>query len=239
MMQRDVLQPLLLVCLAATVLLPSAAWAAPPAESATEQSKISEAALRLRAELDAMDVEHHWLRGDERLHWRSGDDVHLPDGELPPPLRKDETHCSAFAAAAADRLGVYLLHPPEHSQVLLANAQFQWLESPKGAAAGWREIDDPWQAQQSANQGRLVVAVFRNEEANKPGHVAIVRPSDRTQESVERLGPQITQAGFTNYRSTTLKEGFSHHEGAWLAEGRGKVRFFGHDLPKDGGEPGT
>lgn len=71
--------------------------------------------------LDSMQVEDRWLAG-RHINWKTG----LPDGR---PYAKSgaHTHCSAFVAAAAYRLGIYILRPPEHSQVLLANAQVDWL----------------------------------------------------------------------------------------------------------------
>ena len=71
------------------------------------------------------------------------------------------THCSAFAPALAQLLGIYLLHPPEHSDVDLANAQQDWLFT---NTAGWVYIADVTtnavmiDAQNLANQGNLVVA---------------------------------------------------------------------------------
>src|ERR1700744_5749981 len=72
----------------------------------------------LAATLDRMNVESLWL-SHEHVNWQTGepDRGGVDEGEGHP------THCSAFAASAAKKLGVYLLRPPEHGQVLLANAQ--------------------------------------------------------------------------------------------------------------------
>jgi hypothetical protein len=51
------------------------------------------------------------------------------------PNPSHHTHCSAFAAAVAMYLDIYLLQPPNHGQTLLANAQTQWL-SGEGSFAG-------------------------------------------------------------------------------------------------------
>src|SRR4051794_10037755 len=75
----------------------------------------------LTRQLDAMGVESKWIAG-AHIDWRSGE----PDGR-PETSAGRHTHCSAFVAAAAEKLGVHILRPPEHSQVLLANAQFEWL----------------------------------------------------------------------------------------------------------------
>src|SRR5262245_41831848 len=72
--------------------------------------------------LDSMHVEEHWIAG-AIVDWRTGD----PTGQ---PLKAGDTgkhtHCSQFTAAACEKLGIYILRPPEHSAVLLANAQFEW-----------------------------------------------------------------------------------------------------------------
>ena len=133
----------------------------------------------LATSLDRLDVEHHWLRGYEHIAWRTGLPLLAAHGKELTPLARDETHCSAFAAAAADSLGIYLLHPPEHSHVLLANAQSDWLPSAAGRKAGWQSVSSALEAQQRANAGQLVMAVFKNPKATLAGHIAIVRPADR------------------------------------------------------------
>jgi hypothetical protein len=180
--------------------------------------------------LDRLDVEHHWLRGHEHVAWKTGLPLKREHGKVLTPLAADETHCSAFAAAVADNLGIYLLRPPEHSHVLLANAQYDWLASEKGRSAGWMPVETALDAQRSANRGDLVLAVFKNPDPAQPGHIAIIRPSKDTAEETRTKGPQITQAGFSNYGSTDLVVGFDHHPGAWSAEGRGAVKFYAHGV---------
>jgi hypothetical protein len=179
---------------------------------------------------DRLDVDHHWLRGHDHVAWKTGLELKMEHGKPLTPLADDETHCSAFAAAAAEDLDIYLLHPPEHSHVLLANAQYDWLPSDAGREAGWRPVDSPLAAQQAANRGELVVAVYKNPNAAMPGHIAVVRPSDKTADAIEAKGPQITQAGFNNYRSADLAAGFDHHPGAWTPGGRGGVKFYAHEV---------
>src|ERR1700749_2783569 len=96
---------------------------------------ISPAGQRLAQKLDSFDVEHHWP-AHLPVNWETGD----PDGK-PEKGTGVHTHCSAFVASAAKQLGVYILRPPEHGQVLLANAQNEWLEG-EGAAQGWRRLKD-------------------------------------------------------------------------------------------------
>src|SRR5947207_62290 len=106
---------------------------------------------RLAAALDAMDVEHKWL-ARAYVKWETGEPLDKPvtDG-------KPHTHCSAFAAAVAKKLGVYLLRPPEHNATQLANAQYDWLEQ-EGKKKGWRVVKMASEAQRRANEGQLVVA---------------------------------------------------------------------------------
>jgi hypothetical protein len=200
---------------------PSSAANAPVAPTEPGQPTIvapSPAALRMIETVDAMNVENHWPAG-QHIDWETG----LPDGR---PLRTSgkHTHCSAFVAAAAERLGIYILRPPEHSQTLLANAQYEWLGA-QGARRGWAALADALDAQNHANLGYLVVAVYRNHNANMPGHIAIVRPVEKSVAEFEPGGLQITQAGLENYRITTLRHGFSGHPGAVENQ---EVRFFAH-----------
>jgi hypothetical protein len=173
---------------------------------------ISPAAEQLFQIIDSLDVEHHWPAG-EHIFWESG----VPDGR--PELRLGKhTHCSAFAASAAKRVGIYLLRPPQHSELLLANAQYDWLLA-HGPAFGWTWIAGEIEAQQLANEGQLVLAAYRNHDNDKPGHIAIVRPSDKGTSVIREEGPQITQAGATNHRSIPLSEGFGRRrrEAAYYA----------------------
>jgi hypothetical protein len=191
---------------------------------------VSPAGAWLAKSLDRLDVEHHWLRGHQRVAWKSGLPLDGEHGKKLTPLAQNESHCSAFAAAVADALGVYLLHPPEHSHVLLSNAQFNWLPSDAGVKAGWRFVPTPVDAQRAANAGDLVVAAFKNPDDAQPGHIAIVRPTAITVERINADGPQVTQAGFANYHSTTLARGFAHHPAAWEPGGSGGVQYYAHDV---------
>jgi hypothetical protein len=180
---------------------------------------ITPAGKKLGDFLDAMDVEHLWDPG-KSVAWKTGKPLDQ-QGEV----RKGNTHCSAFVAAACFKADVYILRPPEHSTRLLANAQAEWLAGP-GAEKGWKAVTTAGEAQRRANQGDLVVAVFREANSEKSGHIAIVRPSEKAEAKVREEGPQICQAGATNANSTSLAVGFKHHKGAWP----GGVRFYVHPL---------
>lgn len=194
----------------------SVAWTAGFAALAGE---ITPAGQKLAGLLDSMHVEQLWLAGHP-VDWRTGE----PSGHSVSP--GTHTHCSAFAAAAAEKAGIYLLHPPGHSSFLLANAQQDWLRA-AGTNQGWYAVSSPLQAQQLANQGQLVVVTFKNPNSAEPGHIAIVRPSTKSDEAIRAEGPQIIQAGARNYQSTSVRVGFAHHPGAFA---RGQLLYFAHPI---------
>ncbi|MDE2385777.1 MAG: hypothetical protein KGO53_14270 [Alphaproteobacteria bacterium] len=173
---------------------------------------------RLFQVIDAMDVEHHWPAG-VHIEWESGE----PDGK-PVSSEGKHTHCSAFVASVAKRLGIYVLRPPDHGQALLANAQFEWLLT-DGQAEGWMQLADMAAAQDAANQGQLVLAAYHNHKDDKPGHIAIVRPGTKSSSQLAAEGPDITQAGLDNFRVTTVKKGFADHKSAFAGD---EILYFAH-----------
>jgi hypothetical protein len=201
--------------LIALVAAPVAGRAEPCCGPITPQGR------QLERFLDGSGVDHLWLAG-WHIDWGTGAaDRQEPGG------REAKTHCSAFVAAMAERLGIYVLRPSEHSQELLANAQMRWLRD-HGAEHGWRVLDSHVAAQATANHGELVLEAFENPDPHEPGHIAIVRPSDKTLSEIDRDGPQETQAGEQNARSITTVSGFSHHRGAWHPAGSGTLRYYAH-----------
>jgi hypothetical protein len=171
---------------------------------------------RLTQLLDGTGVDHLWLRG-WHVDWRTG----APNRDTPGgPEAK--THCSAFVAAIAERLGIYVLRPPEHPQNLLANAQMRWLRE-QGAARGWVPVAGPHQAQAFANHGQLVLAVWENPNPHRPGHIAILRPSSKTEAALAADGPEETQSGTRNYLDTTIAVGFHGHDAA-------QIQYFAHKV---------
>jgi hypothetical protein len=216
-------RPALWLLVAALVTLPQllhAQDAGPkPAASAPVDTgccgPVTPAGLQLQRYLDSLDVDHLWEQ-HTFVDWRSGEPVPSKGRHEPP------THCSAFAAAAADRLGIYLLHPPEHSQEQLAAAQERWMGSEAGRAQGWFAVSSPAQAQMLANVGDLVVLVYGREHGS--GHIAIVRPAVKSRKQLDAEGPETTQAGGHNFSDGTAKYSFVFHPGAWPNE----VKIFAH-----------
>jgi hypothetical protein len=182
--------------------------------------QISPAGQQLAQKLDSFEVEKLWP-AHLHVNWETG----VPDGK-PEKGTGVHTHCSAFVASAAKQLGVYILRPPEHGQVLLANAQNEWLES-EGAGQGWRRLKDGKEAEDEANRGDLVVASYHNHHDNKPGHIAIVRPSAKSAEAIAQEGPDMVQAGEHNYNVVSAKKGFAGHPAAWRDN---EIEYFAHDL---------
>ncbi|TCZ56628.1 hypothetical protein [Roseicella aquatilis] len=182
---------------------------------------ITPAGQALAAFLDGTRVEQLWPAG-WHVDWRSGQ-----PNRPRPGGHEAATHCSAFVAAVALRLGIYVLRPPEHPQELLANAQLAWLDE-AGPSQGWEPVGDMRQAQALANQGSLVLAAYRAPDPHRPGHIAVLRPSLKSVERLEEVGPEIIMAGVTNYRATTVAQGFRHHPGAWAPGGAGDIRYHAH-----------
>ena len=187
----------------------------------SKPGEITAAGKHLTKVLDQMDVEHRWL-SERPVKWRTGEplDKKVEDN-------KHHTHCSAFVAATAAELGIYILRPPQHSSMMLADAQYDWLHG-EGKNEGWQPVATGLEAQQLANRGNLVVAVYKDRDPEKPGHVAIVRPSTKSESKIREEGPQIIQAGMENHASTSLREGFKHHPATFRDN---LIRFYSHAVP--------
>jgi hypothetical protein len=180
---------------------------------------ITPAGEQLNQALSDSGVDQLWLPGTH-VDWQTG----APDRDGPGGPGS-ESHCSAFVAAFAQKLGVYILRPPEHGQVLLANAQRAWLSAPN---SGWTPLPNAAAAQAAANQGQLVVASFAAADPHRPGHIVFVRAGDESAAALQANGPPVTSAGMENYEETTLATAFRHHPGAWNGDGTGAVAFFAH-----------
>ena len=157
--------------------------------------------------LDSSHVEELWLKG-YRVDWETGQPLAVSKNPK-------STHCSAFAASIAKKMGIYLLRPPEHKSTLLANAQYDWIQTSSAEKEGWTKVNDGLTAQNEANKGNLVITIFKNPDETRPGHISIIRPAVKSIKLITKEGPQTTQAGGTNAFSIPLKHGFGNHPGAW------------------------
>jgi hypothetical protein len=177
---------------------------------------VSPEGQRLRDYYLSLDVEHLWLAG-QKVNWETGKVDRFSE-------KPGSTHCSAFAAAACYHMNIFLLRPPFHKQLLLANAQFEWLQSKEGADSGWvkvtgKDIYDIWiKSQKLANAGTPVVATCENPSPSLPGHIAMIIPSVVSLDTVRETGPRVIQAGAVNRVDAPLKVGFSLHITNWPEE---------------------
>jgi hypothetical protein len=191
---------------------------------------ITPAGQRLIVALDSLDVEHRWPK-HRAVEWDTG----LPSGPVEEQIHDPDTHCSTFVAAVGKRVGVYMPRPPLYSQLRLSEAQLSYFDSRSGRDAGWYKVDTAEQAQALANQGKLVIVGFmgiKTQSEHLTGHIAVVRPSERTEAQVQESGVLVSQAGSDNRRSTSARFGFRHHPGAFPS----KLQYFAHDIPDATGE---
>lgn len=88
----------------------------------------------------------------------------------------------------------------------------------------WRELGKGYpQVQALANDGYFVVAVVKNDNPAKPGHIAFIYPqaSAKVPESLADL--QVAQAGHVNGVDMPLLKGFEKHQ---KEIGEGRIKFF-------------
>ncbi|WP_157685004.1 hypothetical protein [Robbsia andropogonis] len=188
---------------------------------------VSARAADVLSVIDTSDVTHRWRKG-EHIAWDTG----LPDRSEESEARYAQrypkgTHCSAYVAAIGQRLGIYMLRPPAHSQVLLASAQTAWFGSGQGRQAGWLPVASAVNAQALANAGYLVVASYPSPDPHRPGHIGVVRAdAARTVGQIDADGVLMAQAGDTNAERISARLAFSAHHGAWPAH----IQYFAHPL---------
>jgi len=182
---------------------------------------VSPEGQRLDTLIDSMHVEKLW-QPQVHIDWETGQQ----DRPLTYSGPDRATHCSSFTASLGEKLGVYLLRPPEHPQQLLASAQAEWFHSKEGVKDGWTPIADARQAQTLANQGEVVMVVYESPDPHRPGHIAVVRPYAKTSADLDANGVQTAQAGAINFSSGVARVSFAKHEGAWP----NGIRYFAHTI---------
>ena len=182
--------------------------------------KLDTAGIKLKEFYLKQHVESLWLAG-HHVNWETGE-IDNPDA-----TKGIKTHCSAFVASVCKQKNIYILRPPEHKTMLLANAQYDWLFSEDAIKKGWRQIKDSMyvKAQALANKGFVVAAVCKNPDPKKPGHIALIMPSKKSVEDLNNEGPTLIQAGRLNKNYISLKEGFKHHISDW-ATTTNEIMFF-------------
>ena len=102
-------------------------------------------------------------------------------------------------------------------------------------------------AQRLANLGHLVIASFRASEAHTPGHLAVVRVSEKSLAQLQADGPDVISAGAQNALRASVREAFDVHScddgehpnacgttgvGAWesMSSNSPQISFFFHAL---------
>jgi hypothetical protein len=76
-------------------------------------------------------------------------------------------------------------------------------------------VDKGEAVQRLANEGHVVIAVCRNPDQAKPGHVALVMPEESSSEKLGKSGPELIMAGTHNHNKVSLKAGFHSHLTEW------------------------
>lgn len=189
--------------------------------------EVTSTGLELRQFYLNQNVEHLWLSG-HHINWETGE-LNNPEA-----TKGIKTHCSSFVASVCKQKGVYILRPPLHKTGLLANAQFDWLLTEEAHNKGWHQIKDSVfeKGQEYANNGFLVVAVYKNPNLKKPGHIALVIPFEKSFELLNNEGPTLIQAGNTNKNFIALKDGFKHHISEWASAKDIIMLFYNDNIEK-------
>jgi hypothetical protein len=193
---------------------------------------------RLTEFLDALPVTTRWIH-NHRVVWQTGQ-----QNAAESQGTTEETHCSAFIAAVALMLDIYLLRPPHYGQQGLANAQADWLAGeatfagPTAKASGWIALGASGDAGalkaavEAANLGRLVVGVYKapsGSTSDGHGHTCIVRPQSAA--AVGDDGPHVMSVADVNRPDTPMRTAFHAHPDAWPD----RIALYAHptDLEKD------
>ncbi|HXY36270.1 MAG TPA: hypothetical protein VEI07_18685 [Planctomycetaceae bacterium] len=177
----------------------------PPAIQEGQGLPISRTGAILAERLDGMDVENHWLPGQD-VSWKTGN----PVDDNPGPA----SNGSEFVAAVCARMKVVIAEPvPEN---FFPDMQYDWLVD-VGTASGWVAVGGDVEAQLLANQGWVVVAAWKaptqTSDRSLDGQMGIVHPDSKPVEAVADRGPTITVAGQQNYANIALKDSFP--QAAW------------------------
>jgi hypothetical protein len=194
---------------------------------------------RLAEFLDCLPVKTRWIH-NHRVVWQTGQQ-NAPESQR----TTEETHCSAFVAAVALMLDIYILRAPHHGQDDLANAQADWLAGgaafggPTAKASHWIALGSSGDAGalkaavDAANLGKLVVGFYRAAPGSDgkpvPGHACIVRPQSAA--AVGDDGPHVISVADDNRPDTPMKTAFHAHPEAWPD----RIALYAHatDLEKD------
>lgn len=153
-----------------------------------------------------------WQRGEyiDNLTGQTDPYQHLLPAQQRGPR---SSHCSAFVHYLLDDLGYAI--PPFNSElpsdfVGLANTQAQFFAE----SNEWIELPTMWDAQLSANQGKIVIAsVLDQSYHGASGHIGIILPNiyNNLKDMYFRGGPVAMMVGYHSYRVKDLVSGFFVH----------------------------
>ena len=71
----------------------------------------------------------------------------------------------------------------------------------------------------------VVVVCYQNRERDDPGHIASVRPGNKSRRLIESEGPDVMQAGAVNAREISVRQAFRRHLKAWR---EGRLHYYVH-----------
>jgi hypothetical protein len=174
----------------------------PPAIQEGQGLPMSRTGALLAERLDGMDVENHWLPG-QNVSWKTGNALDDDPGPA--------SNGCAFVAAVCARLKVVMAEPVPES--FFPDSQYAWLVN-EGTGSGWVAVGGDVEAQLLANQGWVVVAAWKSPtstggDRTTDGQTAVVHPDSKPVEAVADRGPTITVAGPQNHANIALKDSFS------------------------------
>ncbi len=131
--------------------------------------------------------------------------------------RGRSTYCNIFVWDVTRAMGAEVPHWVDDAgnpvgfnkgHEMNANATNRWLNK-HGARFGWRKVTLE-QGQALANQGKPVVASWRNPKPKGIGHIAMIRPGDLDPEA----GPWLAQAGAVNSNRVRMFKS-KNNRGIW------------------------
>jgi len=166
--------------------------------------------------LDSFNIDSKWVRGK---------DCNIYSGEHQEKKHsiKNITYCSLFVAHVARKLNIYLPAPPIYKRYFLASTQCRWLLE-KGTSYEWKKVS-PLQAQDNANKKYFTLVCTISPRGDKPGHIAIVRPTLKTSAKLLEEGPEILNVGWHNQQSVSVKKGFKKQKNAFE---EGRIYYFSY-----------
>ncbi len=203
--------------------------------SVSNASELTQKGFALQRFLSDQRVDQLWLP-KQYVEWKTGATLFPSEEEVSSQHLPKTSHCSAYVAAVALKLEVPMLNPDNSpdGNILLANHQNAWLNSPEAALLGWAPTSYI-EAETLADEGELVIASIPGANPYRnPGHIAIVVPDESLSfTQILITGPTITQAGSPSGRvptgnslhTDTVSGFFLHTKGSLQG-----IQFFHHAI---------